>query len=66
MPLLRTVPTKTGIFAQFMTEADLSMGYWNPKRKLGVTMPCLAINKQFLMSNFLEIDFVIKIHAKKS
>ena len=38
---LRTVPTNNrSIFARFMNyagKADLSKGYWNPKRKLRVT-----------------------------
>ena len=36
--LLRTVPTKYfWAVYDFLRKADLSKGYWNPKRKLGVT-----------------------------
>ena len=48
---LRTVPTNTEVFYavyDYVGKADLSKGYWNPKRKLGVTMHCLEIIKQQL------------------
>ena len=38
--VLRTVPTNKEVFCAvyvYAGKADLSKGYWNPKRKLGVT-----------------------------
>ena len=38
---LRTVPTNMKVFCTthgYMGKEDLNMGYWNLKRKLGVTM----------------------------
>ena len=44
---LRTVLTNTEVFLlglyDYAGKADLSKGYWNPKRKLGVTMDFLEI-----------------------
>ena len=31
------LPAKTEIFYDYAGKADLGKGYWNPKRKLGVT-----------------------------
>ena len=46
---LRTVPTEIEVFCvvyKYVGKADLSKGYWNPKRKLGVTSHVLEIIKQ--------------------
>ena len=47
--LLRTVPTNTEVFLSsfdYAGKADLSKGYWNPKRKFGVTMYFSEITEQ--------------------
>ena len=39
--MLKTVPTNTKVFCavyDYAGKADLSKAYWNPKRKLGVTI----------------------------
>ena len=49
--LLRTVPTNKEVFLRgydYAGKADLSMGYWNPERKLGVAGHFLEIIKQQL------------------
>ena len=48
---LRMVPTNTEFFSavykyDYAGKADLSKGYWNPKRKLGVTVHFSKIIKQ--------------------
>ena len=48
---LRTVPTNTEVFLcgliyDYAGKAGLSKGYWNPKRKLGVTTHFSEIIKQ--------------------
>ena len=47
--ILRTVPTDTEVFCavyDYVGKAALSKGYWNRKRKLGVTMHFSEIIKQ--------------------
>ena len=39
---LRTVPTNTEVFYDYVGKADFSKGYWNPKTKLGVTVHSLT------------------------
>ena len=49
---LRTVPTNNEVFCvvyDYAWKADLSKGYGNSKRKLGVTMHFLEIIKQQLL-----------------
>ena len=46
---LRTVPTNTEVFSavyDYAGKADLSKGYWNPKRKRWVTMHFSEIIKE--------------------
>ena len=50
-PLLRTVPTNKEVLFLYMVydyvgKPDLSEGYWNQKRKFGLTMHILEIIKQ--------------------
>ena len=48
---LRTVPTDKEVFCvvyDYAGKADISKGYWNPKRKFGVTKHFLEIIKQQL------------------
>ena len=35
---LTVLPAKTEIFYKHAVKADLGKGYWNPKRKLDITM----------------------------
>ena len=54
---LTVVPVKTEIFCpvyNYVGKADLGKGYWNPKRKLGVTIHSLEI---------IKLQFGKKIHA---
>ena len=47
--LLRTVPANTEAFLRSILrcgKADLSNGYWNPKRKLGVTTHFSEVNNK--------------------
>ena len=43
---LRTVPTNTEVLYDYAGKADLSVGYWDPERKLGVVGPFRDYNQQ--------------------
>lgn len=48
---LRTVPTNTEVFLRSLWKADLSKGYWNPKKKIGGNHTFLEIILLFLKRN---------------
>ena len=61
---LRTVPTNTEVFCvvyDYVGKADFSKGYWNPKRKLGVTTHLSEIIKQQLFKKVVNYKAVYGI-----
>ena len=51
--VLRTVPTyrEVAMVHNYVRKADLSKGYWNPKRQLGVTKHFLTDNEAIIIRN---------------